>query len=69
MKTSDLQCYALDVELEHLSVIPNEDITLEWLETELPAEIMAKLFKTQVYQNTHRRTDLGLHGKPEIQEH
>lgn len=53
MKNSDLHCYALDVELGHLSNIQNEDITLEWLETDRPAKIMAKLFKAQVYQNIH----------------
>lgn len=44
METSDLQCYALDMEQRHLlSIIQNKTITLEWLETDRPAVNIGKV--------------------------
>lgn len=44
MKTSDLQCYALDMEPGHLlSVIQTKTITLAWLETDRPAGNIGKV--------------------------
>lgn len=46
MKTSDLQCYALDIELRHLlSITQNKTITVEWLETDRPAGNFVKTFQ------------------------
>lgn len=44
MKTSDLQRYALDMEVRQLlSIIQNKTITLEWLETDRLAGNIGKV--------------------------